>query len=145
MKRFLYAVRPTLDILGDTIAILLDREQMWNKFHHWLSIHGTFFIAGWASVRMFKSRTPQPNLIRCLKISCYRPLRPLGFSFFKKVFWKISCLCTFNEEIFVCSAANIGNFGWHNCHPAGQRTGATLGPDLCRKQGRVEEKGTHNK
>ncbi len=26
MKRFLYAVRPTLDILGDTIAILLDRE-----------------------------------------------------------------------------------------------------------------------
>jgi len=26
IKRFLYAVRPTLDILGDTIAILLDRE-----------------------------------------------------------------------------------------------------------------------
>jgi hypothetical protein len=26
MKRFLYAVRPTLEILGDTIAILLDRE-----------------------------------------------------------------------------------------------------------------------
>jgi hypothetical protein len=26
MNRFLYAVRPTLDILGDTIAILLDRE-----------------------------------------------------------------------------------------------------------------------
>ncbi len=32
MKRFLYAVRPTLDILGDRIAILLDREHTRNKF-----------------------------------------------------------------------------------------------------------------
>ncbi len=46
MNRFLYAVRPTLDILGDTIAILLDRELTQNKFHRWLSIRGIYFIAG---------------------------------------------------------------------------------------------------
>jgi hypothetical protein len=39
-------VRPTLDILGVTIAILLDREQTRNKFNRWLSIRGIYFIAG---------------------------------------------------------------------------------------------------
>ncbi len=39
-----------------------------------LSIRGTDFNACWACAEMFKSRISRPNLIRFLKISCYRPL-----------------------------------------------------------------------
>ncbi len=78
-------------------------------------------IAGWACAEMFKSWISQPNRLQCSKISCYRPLRPWGFVFCKKSVLKISCLCTYNEVIFVCSVANIGYFVWHDCHPVGQR------------------------
>ncbi len=73
MNRFLYAVRPTLNILGNSIAILLDKEHT-RIFHCWLSIPMTYFIAGWAE--MFKSQKPQPNQTRRSKILCHRPLRP---------------------------------------------------------------------
>ncbi len=115
-------------------------------------IRGTF-IAGWAYAERVSSLAEHAR--KCLKVKylsrlnmlfknlVLQALETLRIRFLqKKYFKKISCSCTFNEEIFVCSAANIGYFGWHDCHPAGQRTGATLGPDLCRQQGRVEEKGT---
>ncbi len=60
-------------------------EHKGNKFHRWLSIRRTDFIACWACVEMFKSWISWPNLIWFSKISCYRPLGPHGFGFWKKV------------------------------------------------------------
>ncbi len=59
-------------------------EHTRNEFHRWLSKSGMDFIADWVYVDMFKSRKSRPNRIRFSKISCYRPLGPKGFSFWKK-------------------------------------------------------------
>ncbi len=67
-------------------------------FKRWLSIRGNDFIADWAYAEMFESRISRPNRKRLSKISCYRPLGSLGFGFCKKVFAKISCLCTFKKK-----------------------------------------------
>jgi hypothetical protein len=62
-------------------------EPTRKRFHRLLSIlvRGNDFIAGWPYVEMFESRISQQNRIRFSKISCYRPLRPYGFGFCKKV------------------------------------------------------------
>ncbi len=64
--------------------ILSHTEHTGNEFHRMLSILGTDFIACWACAEMFKSRISLPIWIRFLKISCYRPLGPYGFGFWKK-------------------------------------------------------------
>ena len=69
--------------------ILSHTEHTRNEFHRMLSILGTDFIACWACAEMFKSRISLPIRIRFLKISCYRPLEPYGFSFCKKSIKKI--------------------------------------------------------
>ncbi len=76
--------------------ILSHTEHTGNEFHRMQSILGTDFIACWACAEMFKSRISRPNRIWFSKISCYRPLGPLGFGFCKKRQKKKSCLCTFN-------------------------------------------------
>ncbi len=81
--------------------ILSHTEHTRNEFLRILSIRGTDFIACWACAEMFKSRISWPNRKRFSKISCYRPLGPFGFCFYKKSQKKISCLCTFNNQFYL--------------------------------------------
>ncbi len=90
--------------------ILSHTEQTRNKFHHMLSIHGTDFIACWACADMFKSQISRPNRIWFSKISCYRPLGPYVFGFCQKRKKKISCLCTFKNQVIQ----------WNGCQWRGQ-------------------------
>ncbi len=94
-------VQSMLSIRGyDFIAPWAYEEIIYSK--HWLSIRGKDFIAHWAYAEMFKSRISRSNQIRFSKISCYRPLGLCAWDqkdsvSAKKVFNKISCLCTFKK------------------------------------------------
>ncbi len=81
-------------------------EHSRNKFHGWLSIRGTDFIACWACAEMFKSQISRPNRIRFSKISCYRPLWPYGFVFCKKS--KKKFMLVYLPAVTCKSAATLG-------------------------------------
>jgi hypothetical protein len=54
MKRFLYAVRPTLERVTQLPSCWQLAEHTRNVFHCWLSIWGNNVIAGWACAEMLK-------------------------------------------------------------------------------------------
>ncbi len=76
--------------------ILSHTEHTRNEFHGMLSIIGTNFIACWACAEMFKSQISLPIRIWFLKSRVTGPWNHMVSVSAKKVFKKISCLCTFN-------------------------------------------------